>query len=227
MPLVTFKALCLDTLDEPAAIDFWAPVLGLSPHRTPSGEVLLAGPTPQHDVWPCQVPEAKSVKNRVHLDVSGAASVLPGTTPLSDEGEFPWRVVAGPEGDELCVFVVDPLPEYRLREVGVDCVDHRAVSTWWHGVWGGRHGVDHEQDFSWVEGVPGVPFAGFAFQSVPEPKAVKNRVHWDVVLEPDVAVADLVAVGASVLREPDDDISWTVMADPEGNEFCVFAAVDA
>ena len=226
MPLVTFKALCLDTRDEPAAIEFWGPVLGLSPVTLASGEVVLAGPTPQHDVWPCEVPEPKSVKNRVHLDVSAATSVLPGTTALSEEGEFPWRVLAGPEGDELCTFVVDPLPEYRLREVGVDCVDHRAVSAWWAGVWGGTVGVDDDEDFSWVADIPGVPFDGFAFQDVPEPKTVKNRVHWDVTLEPGVGVADLVAAGATVLRPVDDDISWTVMVDPEGNEFCVFASED-
>ena len=58
------------------------------------------------------------------------------------------------------------------------------------------------------------------FQPVPEPKTVKNRVHWDVTLQ-EATVADLVAAGATVLREPDDEISWTVLADPEGNEFCV------
>jgi hypothetical protein len=38
---------------------------------------------------------------------------------------------------------------------------------------------------------------------------------------PDVGA--LAAVGASVLRVPDDEISWTVLADPDGNEFCAFA----
>jgi len=53
---------------------------------------------------------------------------------------------------------------------------------------------------------------------VPEPKTVKNRVHWDVFGDVD----RLVEAGARVLRERGGDISWTVMADPEGNEFCVF-----
>jgi hypothetical protein len=35
-------------------------------------------------------------------------------------------------------------------------------------------------------------------------------------------VPGLVAAGATVLRRPDDDISWTVLADPQGNEFCAF-----
>jgi hypothetical protein len=53
---------------------------------------------------------------------------------------------------------------------------------------------------------------------VPEPKTVKNRIHWDVV----GPVAGLVSAGATVRRAPDDEISWTVLADPDGNEFCAF-----
>jgi hypothetical protein len=37
-------------------------------------------------------------------------------------------------------------------------------------------------------------------------------------------VSKLVAAGATVVREPDDEIRWTIMADPEGNEFCAFEA---
>ncbi len=54
---------------------------------------------------------------------------------------------------------------------------------------------------------------------VPEPKTVKNRIHWDVTV---AAVDDLVKAGATVLRPQDDEIRWTVLADPEGNEFCAF-----
>jgi predicted enzyme related to lactoylglutathione lyase len=71
--------------------------------------------------------------------------------------------------------------------------------------------------------VPGVPI--LRFQRVPEPKLVKNRVHLDV------AVADLeeasrtaVALGGRRLSEEalaEYHYRWLVMADPEGNEFCV------
>jgi hypothetical protein len=46
-------------------------------------------------------------------------------------------------------------------------------------------------------------------------------VHWDL-RSPDID--RLVAAEAQVLRRPDAEIYWTVMADPEGNEFCVFPA---
>ena len=63
------------------------------------------------------------------------------------------------------------------------------------------------------------------FQRVPEPKVAKNRVHLDVgVADMDAEVARLTALGARVLRGPEVSAYgevWIVMADPEGNEFCV------
>ena len=59
------------------------------------------------------------------------------------------------------------------------------------------------------------------FCEVPEPKTVKNRVHWDVRLV-DTTIEGLLDAGASLLRPKDDEIQWWVMADPEGNEFCAF-----
>ena len=56
---------------------------------------------------------------------------------------------------------------------------------------------------------------------MPEPKTVKNRIHWDVDDRRRPAAHDH---GARVLRAPDDEIGWTVLADPEGNEFCAFDA---
>ncbi|MFC7403770.1 VOC family protein [Georgenia alba] len=60
------------------------------------------------------------------------------------------------------------------------------------------------------------------FQRVPEPKSVKNRVHLDVTARDRHAeLARLTRLGASVVDEQD---GWTVLADPEGNEFCLFPA---
>ena len=62
------------------------------------------------------------------------------------------------------------------------------------------------------------------FQRVPEPKLVKNRVHLDLrVTDRAAEVERLVALGASAGTTYDDG-AWTVMADPEGNEFCVVAS---
>jgi Glyoxalase-like domain len=71
-----------------------------------------------------------------------------------------------------------------------------------------------------VEG-PGHP--RLFFQQVPEPKAVKNRVHLDVgAADPTAEVERLVALGASVLSTHDEgEHRWVTLADPEGNELCV------
>lgn len=63
------------------------------------------------------------------------------------------------------------------------------------------------------------------FQAVPEPKTVKNRVHLDLLVGPeahDAEVERLIALGATVVGVHDgDDGRWTLLADPEGNEFDV------
>lgn len=63
------------------------------------------------------------------------------------------------------------------------------------------------------------------FQAVPEPKTVKNRVHLDLIVGPERLEAEverLVALGASVVGVSDGEGGrWTLMTDPEGNEFDV------
>ncbi|WP_431040681.1 VOC family protein [Streptomyces sp. P1-3] len=73
-------------------------------------------------------------------------------------------------------------------------------------------------------GRPGVP--GLLFLRVPDSKSVKNRVHLDI--QPptgtrDAEVERLLGLGARVVddRRTGDGLGWVVMADPEGNEFCV------
>jgi predicted enzyme related to lactoylglutathione lyase len=60
---------------------------------------------------------------------------------------------------------------------------------------------------------------------VPEPKVVKNRVHIDINLPDREEMVRLQRLGARVLQEIRDAegrLRWTIMADPEGNEFCAF-----
>ena len=99
----------------------------------------------------------------------------------------------------------------------MDCSDAEAQAGWWGEVYGVQ--VTRYDGWLALEGVPGMPIDAMDFADVPEPKRVKNRIHWDVTV-PDVA--PLVAAGATVLRKPDDEVRWYVLADPEGNEFCAF-----
>lgn len=84
----------------------------------------------------------------------------------------------------------------------------------------GAGAKDHEDGYSYVQPVPETPFESLVFVPVPEPKTVQNRIHLDVTT-PDVRL--LVGAGARLLRARDDEISWNVLADPDGNEFCAFA----
>jgi hypothetical protein len=76
---------------------------------------------------------------------------------------------------------------------------------------------DDSADAAWLHDPAGVG-PRLCLLQVPEPKTVKNRIHWDVVS----TVGAMRGRGARLLRARDDEISWDVMADPEGNEFCVF-----
>jgi hypothetical protein len=224
MAIATFKDLCIDAGDPLLIGRFWAGALGLEYHPPRAdGVVRLTGPTPQHTIWVNKVPEPRTVKQRVHLDVNVAAVAeleALGARVLDDS--FGWTVMADPEGGELCAFVRQGEIESRLYEVSVDCAEapgaaHR-IAGWWQGVLGGT--LDEDDDgCTYVRHVEGTPFRSLVFAPVPEPKTVKNRIHLDVTARAE----DLVAAGATVLRERDEEIGWTVLADPDGNELCAFA----
>ena len=220
MPLVTFQALCIDASDVSAVQGFWAETLGYELEVLDDGDARLRGPAP--DVWINRVPEPLTVKQRVHIDVR-AESLEPFADfeLVSKPGEFHWTTFRDPEGGEFCVFTYDEPPTQKFKSLVIDCTDHVAISDWWAGVIGGR--ASHDDGYSPLEDIPGLPTEGFDFVPVPEPKTVKNRIHWDVTLLDGATVDDLVAAGATILT-PAGDRSWTVMADPEGNEFCVFPA---
>ena len=224
MPLATFKDLCLDAVDPGVLGAFWAAALDLELHTQESGDTYLTGPTQEHTIWVNRVPEPKTVKHRMHLDVNvGSVDELTalGATVLDAES-FRWTLMADPEGGEFCAFVREGAISQRLYEIGIDTADsaeaaHR-IAAWWADVLGARL-VDDDRGYSYVDRVPGAPYDSLDFAPVPEPKTVKNRIHLDVTT---ADVDALVAAGATVLRAKDDQIGWTVMADPDGNEFCAF-----
>jgi hypothetical protein len=127
----------------------------------------------------------------------------------------------------------------RWYSVVVDCRDVAAQSRWWAQVLDWRvvyeaadevvvvppQAIDPDRALSPQERGPGLIFV-----PVPEGKTLKNRLHIDLAPSPDAGqgaeVRRLAALGArrvDVGQDP-DQVSWVVMADPEGNEFCVLSA---
>lgn len=222
MALARFKDLCIDAVDAAALGAFWAAVLGRTWEPDEDGEGRIVGRTPEHTIWVNRVPEPKTVKHRVHLDVY-AASLADleqlGSQRAQGWPDFPrWTVMADPEGGEYCAFLRDDVPEERLHGLVVDCADPGAQARWWAALVGGNV-TDNPQGYSTVDEVPGMPILTMDFVPVPEGKATKNRVHVDVVAD---ATEPILGAGATMVAPRGDDRRWDVLADPGGNEFCVF-----
>lgn len=221
-PLARWKDLCLDADDQRTLGEFWAAVIGLRVVISP-GKVSLDGAHDHQRVWLNRVDRPKAVKNRIHLDVyAGSVADLEalGATVLqrAEDTGLGWTVMADPEGGELCCFVRDPaaLPAYRLHGLVVDCVDPAAQAAWWGRVFGVEPIVHEGNVWHTLEHAMPDPVLTLDFVPVPEPRVGPNRVHWDVIGDVDA----LLAAGATRLWDSD---GWTALADPEGNEFCVFA----
>jgi hypothetical protein len=109
------------------------------------------------------------------------------------------------------------------EEVVVDCRDPQALGLWWRDALGWV--VVGESD----DGVEIAPAEDahptMMFGAVPDGKNGKNRLHFDFVPDDQAAeVERLIALGATRADVGQHDVPWVVLADPEGNEFCVLAA---
>lgn len=114
-----------------------------------------------------------------------------------------------------------------LRDICVDCADHRRVAGFWAEVLGYtlRPPDPASADEDSVPIEPSGNGMRIWFNRVPEPKVTKNRVHIDINMPDDAEMERLLRLGARPLREirgDDGVLWWTIMADPEGNEFCAF-----
>ncbi|MER7698653.1 MULTISPECIES: VOC family protein [unclassified Streptomyces] len=102
--------------------------------------------------------------------------------------------------------------------ITIDCADPQALAAWWAEALG----VEGAQDYDAFVVLPATPLV-LGFQRVPEPKAAKNRVHVDFSSSDRPAdVERLAKLGATVVGEQSmQGMTWTVLKDPEGNEFCL------
>ncbi|MEN3540309.1 VOC family protein [Microbispora sp. ZYX-F-249] len=229
--------------DSSALGRFWAEALGWGVF---SEGPAVTGVGPVGSVWPdclavcvVAVPDPETVRYRVHLDLATASAAHQaelvarlkelGATPADvGQGEVPWTVMADPEGNVFCV--LEPREVYRdtgpIAAVVVACADPRAMARFW------AEAVDwtlHEitDDYARLRSAEGVgPYLEFV-RTTPGATPVWTRVHLDVLPRPGddqaAEAARLRALGATPADVGQGEVSWIVLADPEGNEFCVLA----
>lgn len=217
---------------------FWSAATGWPLHPEPDpGEVVVQAPAPIPGLLFLPVPDPKTAQNRVHLDLrtasaeDQAATVARlrklGAAPADvGQGDVPWQVLADPEGNELCV--LEPRDLYHdtgpVAAIVVHCADPEPLARFWSAASGWLPLSSGEMQASLR--LPGGTGPHLEFLYSATPKQVKNRIHFD--LSPadrnrDAEVDRLLGLGATVLadRRITDGTGWMVMADPQGNEFCV------
>ena len=239
-------SVVFDANDIRALGRWWADALGWQVVLDDPDEVEVADPDDRSlSLAFVPVEGSKTVKNRVHLDLASSSLedqmaiverlVAAGAT-RADIGQVDvaWEVLRDPEGNELCVLA----PNDRLggfgpvAGVGVDAVDVATMAEFWAEATGWTpEPREEEGDGDVVLRNPARPAPYVEILEVPEAKSVKARVHIDLAPWADhdqaAEVDRLLAAGAThadVGQGP--NVTWVVLADPEGNEFCVLSSRD-
>ena len=233
-------SLCFDANDPLGLARFWADALRWEIDDESSDEVGLV-PTDgtRFRMLFLPVPEPKTGKNRVHLDLTttstddqretvaqllelGGRHVDIGQRP--DEGHV---VLADPEGNELCI--IEPGNSFLAnagRLGAINCDGTRRVGFFWSEALGWP--LVWDQDEETAIRAPDLTGPLITWSGPPLiPKLGKNRLHLDIAPldhgDQRAEVDRLVALGATRIDIGQGDVSWVVLADPDDNEFCVLS----
>jgi catechol 2,3-dioxygenase-like lactoylglutathione lyase family enzyme len=230
-------ALCFDAHDPFRLARFWAGVLSWDTADEPEGGIALL---PSDDTgfriefFPTEEP--KTGPNRMHLDLTstsledqqltvarslglGARHIDIGQRPAD-----PHVVLADPEGNEFCV--IEPGNNF-LADCGfigaLACDGSQDVGYFWREALGWPLVWDQDQETA-IRSPGGGPKITWGGPPV-RPKTGKNRLHFDIAPPADgdqqAEVDRLVSLGATRIDIGQGEVSWVVMADPDGNEFCL------
>jgi predicted enzyme related to lactoylglutathione lyase len=229
--------VAVDAADPAALARWWAEALGWAITLEEPGDVEI-GPPDGLGV-PLEfglVDDPRVTKNRVHLDLCSAdaadqAAQVARLTGLgarpADIGQrdVPWVVLADPEGNEFCV--LESRDDYTgtgaVAAIVIDAADPAALAPFWVEA----VGWSLAETTGWSASLRAPSGTGPFLEliRVPDPKRVKNRLHLDVAPyrgdDQAAEVARLRALGATPADVGQGDVPWVVLADPEGNEFCV------
>jgi catechol 2,3-dioxygenase-like lactoylglutathione lyase family enzyme len=236
---------------DPAALArFWSAALGWPVVAAEPDEVVVAPPEgdpAQRGQLPLILvagPEAKTTKNRVHLDLASTsvehqAGLVERLEELGarrldiGQGAVSWVVLADPEGNELCVVShlgsvgKDPASAFAgigpVAAVVFDCADPEGIAPFWAAATGWP-ALGRDDQGVWLrDGTAGGPYLDL--HRVSEPKQVALRAHLGVApaagAGPAAEIERLRALGARVSDSARAVVRRVVLTDPEGNELSV------
>jgi len=118
-----------------------------------------------------------------------------------------------------------------ISQLAIDCADPYALAQWWARVLEWDLAYDPTPEDDEVSIVPADRSDEWIFLKVPEVKTLKNRLHVDFRpandTDQDTELARLLDLGATRVDVGQGDVAWHVLADPEGNEFCLLKRTPA
>ena len=230
-------SVTFDANDPERLAQFWGELLGWEIVPDDDGFQLVPtdGTAYRLGFYPTQEP--KTGPNQTHFDLTSATSdqqqqtvakaLELGATHL-DIGQTPEEghlVLADPEGNEFCVI---PAGNNFLADTAfigaINCDGTQAVGYFWSEALGWPLVWDQDEETA-IQSPGGGSKMSWGGPPV-NPKTGKNRIHLDIAppvgTDQEAEVERLIALGAQRIDiGQGDDVSWIVMADPDGNEFCV------
>ncbi len=230
-------ALCFDANDPLRLARFWTGVLGREMVDDPHGGIaLLPSDETGFRIRFHPTEDQRAGLNQMHLHLTStslddqqmtvARSLGLGARHL-DVGQRPEEghvVLADPEGNEFCV--IEPGNNF-LADCGflgeLACDGSREVGYFWSEALGWPLVWDQDEETAIQSPAGGTKIA---WGGPPlRPKTGRNRLHFDLAPPVDgdqqAEVDRLVSLGATRVDTGQGDVSWVVMADPDGHEFCV------
>ncbi|MCL3837159.1 VOC family protein [Aeromicrobium duanguangcaii] len=233
------EALVLDANDPARLAAFWGSVLERNVVESPDDDGVLTLTAPDDVSFPIDIEPTrhpKRLRNRMHFDLTSSSSddqqatverVLSLGGRHSDVGQLPAEphvVLADPEGNEFCVLGPDNRFTAGCGRIGtLSCDGSRATGEFWQAaldwlmVW-------DEGDETAIQSPHGGTKISWGGPPLME-KPPKNRWHLDIRPYGDQAaeVERLERLGAARTDIGQGKVSWVVMRDPDGNEFCVLS----
>jgi hypothetical protein len=230
--------LCVDANDPLRLAHFWAATLHWDIYDETDEEISLVPTDGTRFLFVfLPVPEPKEGKNRIHLDlvsespehqsemVDRLKALGARRVDIGQASNVDHVVLADPEGNEFCVVLRgDFLATTGLIGAIVFEPADPIVGRFWSEATGWPIVYDQDGDTAIREPDGRGPFVTFGPPNGAA-KTGKNRLHLDIAPPTDgdqvAEVERLIALGARRIDIGQGDVSWVVLADPEGNEFCV------